>query len=515
MAMKTLTVHSSYSSSNYGYCQAANGSWQANSTSSSYNCKVICVDKSSNNSYRMYIKIPSQTVFAKSENNKITNINISLNANVGSNSGTAKLDVYLVDSVDGYQVSGTPSLKLGTVNIPTSSSVSVDIPYTTTSAFDGTKYLLFIRNSSSSGDNYKQIRCDSTAYPKVTFTYYEPYTVTYNANGGTGAPSKQTKIYGDNLTLSGTAPTKSNGTSTYTITYNGNGGTVTPTSKTQTNTVTYTFANWNTKADGSGTSYSARETYSTDSDITLYAQYTATTIPGSVILSVTSASRPNAEVLGGVITFDTGIAGTKIDTMATSRTAKYTHSGWKNNSSGTTFTVGQTATFTGDRTIHAQWTASYTDIAVKLPTLSNITGYTFGGWKNSSGTKVNSDAFTTSTNVTLYAIWNPVNVTITLNAKDGYFGSSTSTKTKTITIPYKSTYAKAFETANIPKRSSFTFDTWTSDTENLNKITKDTVVTNLNAHTIYAHYASGYYVVSYIYHNKQWVEITNLASTDL
>ena len=34
------------------------------------------------------------------------------------------------------------------------------------------------------------------------------YTVTYNANGGTGAPSNQTKTYGVNLTLSSTRPTR-------------------------------------------------------------------------------------------------------------------------------------------------------------------------------------------------------------------------------------------------------------------------------------------------------------------
>ena len=34
------------------------------------------------------------------------------------------------------------------------------------------------------------------------------YTVSYNANGGSGAPSAQTKTYGVNLTLSSTKPTR-------------------------------------------------------------------------------------------------------------------------------------------------------------------------------------------------------------------------------------------------------------------------------------------------------------------
>lgn len=53
------------------------------------------------------------------------------------------------------------------------------------------------------------------------------YTISYNANGGSGAPSSQTKDGGIDLTLSSTVPTRSG----------------------------YAFAGWNTQADGSGTSY--------------------------------------------------------------------------------------------------------------------------------------------------------------------------------------------------------------------------------------------------------------------
>ena len=53
------------------------------------------------------------------------------------------------------------------------------------------------------------------------------YTVTYNANGGTGAPSAQTKSYGVDLTLSSAKPTRTG----------------------------YGFVDWNTNANGSGTSY--------------------------------------------------------------------------------------------------------------------------------------------------------------------------------------------------------------------------------------------------------------------
>lgn len=73
----------------------------------------------------------------------------------------------------------------------------------------------------------------------------QQYTITYNANGGSGAPSNQTKKHGENITLSSVKPTKTG----------------------------YTFNGWNTSSNGSGTSYSSGGTYSNNSDVTLYAQW--------------------------------------------------------------------------------------------------------------------------------------------------------------------------------------------------------------------------------------------------
>ncbi len=73
----------------------------------------------------------------------------------------------------------------------------------------------------------------------------QQYTITYNANGGSGAPSNQTKKHGENITLSSVKPTKTG----------------------------YTFTGWNTSSNGSGTSYSSGGTYSNNSNVTLYAQW--------------------------------------------------------------------------------------------------------------------------------------------------------------------------------------------------------------------------------------------------
>ena len=71
------------------------------------------------------------------------------------------------------------------------------------------------------------------------------YTVKYDANGGENAPKEQTKTKGKELVLSTTVPTKEG----------------------------YKFVNWNTKKDGTGTSYNAGSKYTTEASVTLYAQY--------------------------------------------------------------------------------------------------------------------------------------------------------------------------------------------------------------------------------------------------
>ena len=83
----------------------------------------------------------------------------------------------------------------------------------------------------------------------------DTYTVSYDANGGTGAPSSQTKTYNVTLTLSSTTPTRTG----------------------------YTFTGWNTLSGGGGTSYSAGGSYTSNSALTLYAQWSLNaTAPGAV-----------------------------------------------------------------------------------------------------------------------------------------------------------------------------------------------------------------------------------------
>ena len=146
------------------------------------------------------------------------------------------------------------------------------------------------------------------------------YTVKYSANGGSGAPSTQTKWYGESLKLSTAKPTRtgytflywsgSNGTNydpgdtvasnvntnltltaqwqliTYTIKYNNNGGSGTISNQTKNygtpitlsggsgfNRTNYELTGWNTKANGTGTAYAKSGSYSANASVTLYAQW--------------------------------------------------------------------------------------------------------------------------------------------------------------------------------------------------------------------------------------------------
>ena len=111
------------------------------------------------------------------------------------------------------------------------------------------------------------------------------YTINYNANGGTGAPSSQTKTHNKTLTLSSTKPARNNETATgFTVTFDANDGNCTTNSLTATNTTTYSFKNWNTTSKGTGTSYSPNGNYTVNSNATLYAQWTPTTTNGSITL---------------------------------------------------------------------------------------------------------------------------------------------------------------------------------------------------------------------------------------
>lgn len=235
------------------------------------------------------------------------------------------------------------------------------------------------------------------------------YTVSYDANGGTGAPSAQTKNYGTNITLSSTKPTRAQTTANgYTLTFDGNTGTASKTTATATNTTTYTFTGWNTAKDGSGTSYSAGATYSANSGATLYAQWSSSTSKGSI--TTATASKP--DVTGSrVVTFNTQGGICLTTSLTSSSTLKYTFKGWYTAKSGGTKRAdgGVSYTPTATETVYAQYTESGgTYSTLTLPEVAK-NGYLFKGWSTdqtaSSGI---TGTYTPAATETMYAIWEEI-----------------------------------------------------------------------------------------------------------
>lgn len=129
---------------------------------------------------------------------------------------------------------------------------------------------------------------DGRYYKEDAFPY-ATYTVSFNANGGSGAPSSQTKTYGSTLYLSSTRPTRTN----------------------------YNFKGWGTSSSATSASYQPGGAYTSNSGITLYAVWelavSAPSAPSGVGITknsntsatITWTNNPVADALGG-------LTGTKI-----------------------------------------------------------------------------------------------------------------------------------------------------------------------------------------------------------
>lgn len=109
----------------------------------------------------------------------------------------------------------------------------------------GYNFVKWNTKSDGSGTNYASGGTYTANAGATLYAQWSPvtYTVSYNANGGTGAPANQTKTYNVTLKLSSIKPTRTD----------------------------YNFISWNEKADGTGTAHGAGTNYTDNKAITLYA----------------------------------------------------------------------------------------------------------------------------------------------------------------------------------------------------------------------------------------------------
>ena len=288
----------------------------------------------------------------------------------------------------------------------------------------------------------------SGAYTSPTTSGYTPESggtgdaIIFNGDAGSGAQAPSTTA------TSGTSPQSAIGamiiataTTGYTVTFNANGGTGTMTNETATTSTAltangyiftgHTFTGWNTLADGTGTAYAPGANYPFTSSTTLYAQWTANTNHTVTFDANTGTGTQATE------THNTATALTLLSSGSIAKTG-FTFTGWNTlaDGTGTAYADGASYPFSASTTLYAQWTVSVistpptsytvtfngngstggsmateTDSAATALTANAFTrtGYTFAGWNtaaNGSGTSyANGASYPFTASATLYAHW--------------------------------------------------------------------------------------------------------------
>ncbi|MGA7834586.1 MAG: InlB B-repeat-containing protein [Acidimicrobiales bacterium] len=229
-------------------------------------------------------------------------------------------------------------------------------------------------------------------------------TVTFDANGGNGSMAPQTEDQPSQLTINTFARSH------------------------------YTFVDWNTAANGTGTGYANGVKYSFTSPLTLYAQWKAGKVPFHQVTFVANGG-------SGSMAAESHNTATTLTPVHFTR-ARYTFVGWntKPNGSGASYAEGATYSFTSSITLFAQWkkippkpkppTYTVTFVAnggtgtmaaergrapAALDSLAfTRKGYAFTHWNtkpNGSGNDyANRASYSFSASMTLYAQWHQVKV---------------------------------------------------------------------------------------------------------
>jgi len=324
--------------------------------------------------------------------------------------------------------------------------------YSSSAVSSSSSILVELSSSSSVEPSSSSVAPSSSSFAVLSSSSTSPssssmatYTVIYDANGGTGAPSSQMKTHNVPLKLNTTSPTR----------------------------IGYTFVIWNTASNGGGTSYAPGNNYATNANATLYAQWKANTY--------TVICNPN---------FGTGTPTSQIKTHDVTLNLScpvptrvgYTFVIWNTaaDGSGTSYAPGVAYTNNANITLYAQWkpniyTVKYdangaTEVTVPADQIKihdiplNLSGavltrigYTFNNWNtspNGSGMFYAPGVpYTNNTNVTLYAQWKPNTYTVKYDANGitGVTVPADQTKIHDIPLTLNST---------IPTKTGYKFVIW-------------------------------------------------------
>lgn len=235
------------------------------------------------------------------------------------------------------------------------------------------------------------------------------YAISYNANGGSGAPGGQTKWYNEPLKLQTGVPTKSG----------------------------YTFLGWSTSNTATSAAYKAGDTYSANSGASLYAIWRKTI---TLTYDANGGSGAPSSQTGYAYNSNTSVSLTISSTKPTK--TGYTCIGWSTSSTATTssYNFNTAYSFSANTKLYAVWKANQYSISYNnnggsgtitaqtktydsALTLSNGSGFSRTGTVNGVGVEYellrwNTKADGTGTNyalsgsapnitqnLTLYAVW--------------------------------------------------------------------------------------------------------------
>ena len=344
----------------------------------------------------------------------------------------------------------------------------------------------------------------------INIYVYQRYAITYNGNGNIGGsvPGITSKAHGINATLATNSLTKTG----------------------------YTANGWNTDSAGTGTHYNNGASYSSNTNVTLYAQWTANTY----YVKFNGNGSTSGSMNNQTFTYDVA---QNLTANAFSKTG-YTFAGWATSASGSVVYADKASvknlTNTNGSTVnlYAKWnTVTYTityngnggsspsSLSYNIESTSTLasstrTGYTFNTWKpeRTSGNWSNASTYNSGTSVsgmygdvTLVAQWIAYNYTVIFNKNSSNATGTMSNQTFTYDVSQNLT-ANAFE------NDGYSFVGWaTSPTGNVIYSNGDSVSnltsTNNGTVTLYAKWvanleakfdtAGGYY----------YVEIGNMPQT--
>jgi len=283
----------------------------------------------------------------------------------------------------------------------------------------------------------------STASSTVTIPARASYSVSYNANGGTGAPSAQTKWHDETLTLSTTKPTRSG----------------------------YSFQGWATSSGGK-VAYASGASYTANSAVTLYAIWAAsswtvaynanggTSTPASqtknynVDLTLRDAITHSNTSVSYTVTYDANggsSTGATNNKQTATTTTTWTFANWKSSADKKTYAAKGKYSLNAATTMTAQWSTSSSGGTVTLPTPTRA-GHNFNGWYDGNSRVGGAGgSYKPTANVTLKASWTIQTWTVQYDANFGAGAPSAQTKTYGQTLKLSSTQ---------PRRSGYTFLGW-------------------------------------------------------